>query len=646
VERVILRCLEKLPEDRPASALAIAAALPGGDPLAAALAAGEIPSPEMVAASGSATNEVSTRYLWALVPLVLGLLVMAGLAKWQLESRVPLDKPPAVLVDRAHELAQSFSGGAVLRDTDWGFLQDRDYLRHIDTTDSSLHRWERLERADSPAMYLWHRTSPRDLDPAEFSGEVGWNDPSFNLSNMTRMLLNPEGRLRQYERIAPQREDSSWTAAGDVDYGPFFVAAGFDPETFTSTAPLWNPEVYCDSRAAWEGNWVDGDTLTVRIEAGAYRGEPVYWETIWPWTAARRMEPPPVGGDNRVIFFVSIGLFVSLIAGSVILARQNIKHGKGDRRGATRLALVMYLAHMIRWLLAADHIMSAQELGLFFAASGFALVQAALVWLVYMALEPYLRRHAPDTLISWVRVLKGRFNDRRVARDTLIGMTGSVVLDALENVAYVANRWMGLPLEIPPSMTADFLTSPRHALAVIFNCVGNGPMNGLLIVLIFTVMLMMSRRGMRIGAGVVVLGGAAMLPFEEARMVGFAFMLGAVVVALLSFLTRFRRGVAGMVVFIFALGAAQVHGLIGNVVLALILGALFAIVLMTIMVRYGVWAYIVNAFFNILFSVAHLRFETDSWFSYVSIMLWVLVALVAAWSVRAILRQRPPGYAT
>ena len=645
VERVILRCLEKLPEDRPASAIAVAAALPGGDPLAAALAAGEIPSPEMVAASGSATDEVSTRYLWALLPALAGLLTMAGFSDLQLESRVPMEKAPAVLVDRAHELTRAFGGSVVLQDTDWGFIRDREYLRHIEATDSSLHRWDRLERADSPVVYLWFRTSPRDLDPDDFDGMVGWNDPTFNVSNMTRMLLNAEGNLRQYERVVPQREDSVWTPSGEVDYAPFFAAAGFDPAEFTPTDPLWNPEVYCDSRAAWEGSWVDDDTLTVRIEAGTYRGELVYWETVWPWTSALRMEPPPVGGDNRVIFFVSIGLFVSLVIGSVILARQNIKHGKGDRRGATRLALVMYVAHMIRWLLSADHIMSAQELGLFFAGSGFALVQAALVWLVYMALEPYLRRHAPDTLVSWVRVLKGQFSDRRVARDTLVGMTGAIVLDALGTLAYAANRWMGRPLEIPPTMVSEFMTSPRHALAVLFDCVGNGSMNGLLIVLIFTVMLMMSRRGMRIGAGVIALGGAAMLPFEAARMVGVGFILVAVVTLLLSFLSRFRRGVAGMVVFIFSLGAAQVSALVGNVAVALLLGALFAVVLVAIMVRYGVWAYVVTSFFNIVFSVGHLRFDHEPWFSYASIMLWVLVLVIAAWSARLIVRRRPPGYA-
>src|SRR5262249_2972680 len=52
VERVLIRCLEKDPARRPPSALSVAAALPGGDPLAAALAAGETPSPEMVAAAG------------------------------------------------------------------------------------------------------------------------------------------------------------------------------------------------------------------------------------------------------------------------------------------------------------------------------------------------------------------------------------------------------------------------------------------------------------------------------------------------------------------------------------------------------------------------------------------------------------------
>ena len=71
VERVILRCLEKDPKARPRSVAAVAAALPGGDPLAAAIAAGETPSPEMVAAAGdrgsdhSAARLVSSSWPWS-----------------------------------------------------------------------------------------------------------------------------------------------------------------------------------------------------------------------------------------------------------------------------------------------------------------------------------------------------------------------------------------------------------------------------------------------------------------------------------------------------------------------------------------------------------------------------------------------------
>src|SRR5262245_11790389 len=72
VERAILRCLEKDPTRRPASVRQLAAALPGGDPLAAALAAGETPSPEMVAAAGG-EGALAPRAAWA---LAAGLVVV------------------------------------------------------------------------------------------------------------------------------------------------------------------------------------------------------------------------------------------------------------------------------------------------------------------------------------------------------------------------------------------------------------------------------------------------------------------------------------------------------------------------------------------------------------------------------------------
>jgi serine/threonine-protein kinase len=102
VERVILRCLEHDPILRPGSALAVAAALPGGNPLAAALAAGETPSPEMVAAAGETSAFSAARGLSLLALIILGLLAAAALSdRTLLIARIPLDKTVDALEDRA-----------------------------------------------------------------------------------------------------------------------------------------------------------------------------------------------------------------------------------------------------------------------------------------------------------------------------------------------------------------------------------------------------------------------------------------------------------------------------------------------------------------------------------------------------------------
>ncbi len=76
VEGAILRCLEPDSAQRPASALDVSALLPGGDPLAEALAAGETPSPEMVAAAGP-THVLSPRVATGLLAAIAVSLVAA-----------------------------------------------------------------------------------------------------------------------------------------------------------------------------------------------------------------------------------------------------------------------------------------------------------------------------------------------------------------------------------------------------------------------------------------------------------------------------------------------------------------------------------------------------------------------------------------
>jgi len=164
-ERVILRCLEKDPAKRPATALQVAAALPGGDPLAAALAAGETPSPEMVAASGE-TEGLRPVVAWGLLAGVIVLVAAAILLSSQvmLYRRVPLDTPPEALAQRARDILRSAGYSEPPVDSAMGLYRGNEFLRYIAEHDKSKTRWNNLETG---AVVFWYRGSPRPLRGGE-----------------------------------------------------------------------------------------------------------------------------------------------------------------------------------------------------------------------------------------------------------------------------------------------------------------------------------------------------------------------------------------------------------------------------------------------------------------------------------------------
>src|SRR5207248_5726485 len=97
IERLILRCVEEDPKRRPASALNVAIALPGADPIAAALAAGETPSPEMVAASTEKQGFSRRTAILCLVAIIVSLVIGAAIAPVaSLKIAAPLELSPEV----------------------------------------------------------------------------------------------------------------------------------------------------------------------------------------------------------------------------------------------------------------------------------------------------------------------------------------------------------------------------------------------------------------------------------------------------------------------------------------------------------------------------------------------------------------------
>jgi serine/threonine-protein kinase len=472
IERVILRCLQVKPANRPASALAVAAALPGGNPLAEALAAGETPSPEMVAAAGEGEGLKPWVAATLLAAVAIAAVVAAAIGiRFSALEKIQPEYSPEVLAQKAREVIQKTGGSAGAgdaADSVYGLRWEEDFVNLAKSDDKPHPDWPAVLAQRPSLLRFWYRQSLTPLTAWTFHndlltpGMVDLEDPPPTEAAMVRVDLDSQGRLLYYERMPAQLQKPLTNPPKPVDWSPLFSAAGLDPAQLQPAEPLWTFLAASDTRAAWTGAWPGGKRW-LRVEAAVLRGSPVVFSLIGAWPSEDRAAEDSASAGQLIALLIMAALALVFLGGAALLARRNLRDNRGDRRGALRLAVFVFWVQMALWLCRGHFTASIGTFGMFLLAVCTSVFAAVVVWGVYIAIEPYVRRRWPQTLIGWSAVLTGRFRDAVVGRDVLIGVLAGVGFAA---VAGMVNLVFHHPGDAPIRVTPEALLGLRSALGM------------------------------------------------------------------------------------------------------------------------------------------------------------------------------------
>jgi predicted Ser/Thr protein kinase len=457
VERVILRCLERDPARRPQSAYAVFGALPGGDPLAAAVAAGETPSPELVANAGV---EGSLRPLYASALAVVTVACLLGLSAIQTPLLRGLGKPPSVLSVRAEEILTRVTGHPAPKYSSEAFRYAPEPKQTMSHADSVAAAKTKPKVKPEPAKQYWRRWSPKRFDTENIhQPKAVLDDPPQAYPGSGTVLLDMQGRLLALEALPPPGADSlaprspNWTAV--------LESAGRDPARAVAVPPPAAFIAHADTIAAWRLS--DSTAAETTLVAAAIGGHVVRVETFAGrddlGRLAVRVDAPAPGIQQWIgVLFLDV---IPLI-GSLFLAIRNLRSKRGDIRGAMVVGISIIVLYLF------DHLFFSNigEVGLFDlllvmtygSPLGHALIHGVSMALAYLAIEPYIRRLWPSVLVSWARLVAGRFKDPIIGRDVLIGVAFGAVIEIIGTGTQIFERSLGL-LTTPTKLSDDlFIT--------------------------------------------------------------------------------------------------------------------------------------------------------------------------------------------
>jgi hypothetical protein len=158
---------------------------------------------------------------------------------------------------------------------------------------------------------------------------------------------------------------------------------------------------------------------------------------------------------------ISVFLLTAILAAGALLARRNYRHGRGDREGALRLAGVLFVLEIGIWLCRSHFVADFQTFGYLMVAIASALLWSGGMWMLYLAIEPWIRRNWPQAIISWSRLISGQLRDPVVGRDILFGVAFGTLWLVIFQLSNIPAERLGAA---PQLSNSAYLLGGRQAL--------------------------------------------------------------------------------------------------------------------------------------------------------------------------------------
>jgi serine/threonine-protein kinase len=124
---------------------------------------------------------------------------------------------------------------------------------------------------------------------------------------------------------------------------------------------------------------------------------------------------------------------------------------------------------------------------------------AAPTWLLYLALEPIVRRNMPELIVSWNRLLAGDWRDPLVGRDVLLGTVLAIAHTALIYLTFLTERLFYNDLKT--FTDSNSLIGLRSSMSIILTGAGGGILSGFTFVCLLVILFLVLRR--KLYAGIV-----------------------------------------------------------------------------------------------------------------------------------------------